>query len=202
MTLPLTLSVSHSNWRLFMVRKHDQRFLTFQQKVFARDQYRCQFCGFAAKQWMDVVNRDGNFHRNPLDNLVTACCLCTQCFFMESVGRDEFGGGVLIACPDMTQAELNALCHVLFTAMVSGGRLATQARTVYRGLRLRAQQVEKMLGEGLSQPALLGRLLVDHSGAEAADFQQQLQQGLRLLPDLQRFAQPVKDWIAESLQLN
>lgn len=185
-----------------MVRKHDQRFLTFQQKVMERDEHRCQFCGFVAKQWMDVVNRDGDFHRNPLDNLVTACCLCTQCFFMESVGRDEFGGGVLITCPEMSQAELNAFCHVLFTAMVSGSRLATQARTVYRGLRLRAQQVEKLLGEGLSQPALLGRLLVDHSGEEAATLQRQLQAGIRLLPDLQRFAQPVTDWIADALQLN
>lgn len=196
----LTLSATHSNWRLFMVRKTDKAFLSFQKKVFRRDDYSCQFCGFQAEEYMDVVNADGSFHNNKMNNLITACCLCSQCFFMESVGRDEHSGGVLILLPEMTQIELNAMCHVLFTAIVGGTKAATQARNIYRSFKLRSQQAEKLLGEGLSQPALLGRLLVDYGEKECQAVQQQLAHSIRLLPDLQRFAEPVKTWIQAGLK--
>src|SRR3990167_5241258 len=185
----LTLSATHSNWRLFMVRKSDQGFLSFQQKVFLRDDDTCQFCGFRAGHYMDVVNLDQNFHHNRINNLITACCFCSQCFFMESVGRDEYGGGVLVVLPEMTQNQVNAMCHVLFTAVVSGSAAATQARNIYRSLKLRSQQAEKLLGEGLSQPALLGRLLVDYGEKECEAIQQKLAHSVRLLPDLQRFSE-------------
>lgn len=196
----LSLSATHSNWRLFMVRKSDKGFLAFQQKVFLRDNHTCQFCGFKAERYMDVVNLDRNFHHNHISNLITACCLCSQCFFMESIGRDEYGGGVLIVLPEITQNQLNALCHILLTAIVSGSATATQARNIYRSLKLRSQQAEKLLGEGLSQPALLGRLLVDYGEKVCESIQKKLAHSVRLLPDLQRFAEPITTWIKDSLE--
>jgi intracellular multiplication protein IcmJ len=193
------LSATHSNWRLFMVRRADCAFQTFQEKVFKRDDYTCQFCGFTAKRYMDVVNRDQNFHHNRIDNLVTSCCFCSQCFFLESVGRDEYGGGALIVLPEMSQIELNALCHVLFDSIVSGSPSATQARNVYRSLKLRSQQTEKILGAGMSHPSLLGQLLVDCGEAHNLVIQEKLKFGIRLLPDLQKFAEPVKTWIQDAL---
>lgn len=199
MSQPLALVATPSNWRLFMVRKHDPRFLTFAKQVFARDQNTCQYCGFIANSWMDVVNNDGNYHHNRLENLVTACPLCAQCFFLESVGGDEFGGGVLIVCPELSQIELNSLCHVLFTAMISGGPRASDARHVYRGLRLRMQQTDKLLGDGLSQPAMLGRLLVEYEGDMTKNLLAKVNASVRLLPEIQYFAEPVKTWIQEAL---
>lgn len=195
----IDLKATHSNWRLFMVRKADPAFLNFQKKIFARDEHTCQFCGFRAFDFMDVVNLDNNFHFNRISNLATACCFCSQCYFLESAGRDEFGGGTLIVLPEMSQGELNALCHVLFTAIISGGVSSTQARNIYRSLKLRSQQAEKLLGEGMSNPSLFGRLLVDCSESRAEGIQDKLKQSIRLLPDLQKFAQPVKTWISNSL---
>jgi len=182
-----------------MVRKADTAFQTFQEKVFHRDDYTCQFCGFRAKQYMDVINFNGDYHHNRINNLVTACGFCSQCFFLESVGRDEQGGGVLIILPEMTQGELNALCHVLFTAIMTGGPAATDARNIYRGLKLRAQRTEKLLGEGMSNPTLVGQLLVDSSGESRQKVQDKLQSSVRLLPDMQRFAESIKTWILEGL---
>ncbi len=195
----LPLTATHSNWRLFMVRKADPAFLAFQNKVFKRDAYTCQFCEFSAQQYMEVVNLDNNFHNNRLSNLVTSCCICAQSFFLESVGRDEYGGGSLIVMPELSQNEINALCHNLFTAIVSGNRFATQARNIYRSLKLRSKPTEKALGEGMSNPALLGQLLVDAGKQRAEGIQRQLQSGIRLLADIQGFAEPVKSWIQEGL---
>ena len=199
MTHTLPLMVSQTNWRLFMLRKSDPGFAAFEQKVFARDHHTCQYCGFRAQRYMDVVNQDGDYRNNTLSNLTTSCCFCSQNFFIDSVGRGDVGGGLLIVMPQMTQGELNGLCHSLFTAIFTGSVLSSQARTFYRTLKLRGQKTEKMLGEGMSQPQMLGRLLADAQGDQAHKIQQQLQQGLRLLPDIQGFAVPIKAWIEEAM---
>lgn len=178
-----------------MVRKADPAFLTFQEKIFVRDGYTCQFCGFRARQHMDVVNKDNNFRNNRVSNLITSCCFCSQNYFLESVGRDEIGGGSLVVIPEFKPHELNALCHNLFTAIVSGSAMATQARNIYRSLKLRSQKTEKLLGEGMSNPVLVGRLLVECEEQEVEKIRDRLEQGIRLLPDLQGFAVPVKTWI-------
>lgn len=196
---PITLTASESNWRLFMVRKADSAFLSFQNKVFERDQYTCQYCGFQAKQFQEVVNADGNYLNNRLSNLVTACSFCAQCFFLEAIGRSNFGGGALIYLPEMTQGEVNALAHVLFTSIVSGNSYSAQAKNIYRSLRLRSQQVEQEIGEGFSNPALLGHMLIDARVENVKELYQDLAPKLRVLPDLVRFSKEIETWIDDSL---
>ena len=195
----LRLHATHSNWRLFTIRKKDTNFLDFESNVFQRDGYQCQFCGFIARKHMEVINKDGNFYNNKIDNLVTVCCLCTQCFFLESVGHGEYGGGVLIVLPEMTQIELIASCHVMFHSILSEGRASHHSRGVYRSLRLRAQQAEKILGKGMSSPSLLGRLLVDCNDKQRDIIQYKIQSCIKLLPDLQLFAEIIKEWAKEGL---
>ena len=190
----IKLSATDTNWRLFMVRKADPAFLTFQSKVIERDHHTCQFCGFRTKQSLDVVNLDGNYRHNRSSNLVAACSFCAQCFFLEATGKGDFGGGVLIYLPEMTQCELNALCHVLFATMVIGSSDVSQARNVYRSFKLRSQMIEKELGSGLSNPALLGRLLIDAKVESLEAFNTNFAPKLRLLPDLNRFAFQVASW--------
>ncbi len=194
----VTLSATESNWRLFMIRKADSAFLTFQEKICARDQHTCQYCGFRTNKHLEVINLNGNYRDNRANNLITACGFCAQCFFMESIGKGEFGGGTLIYLPEMTQSQLNALCHVLFATIVMGSTNASQARNIYRSFKLRAQIVEKQLGEGLSNPALFGRLSVDTKLAKT-DFHKEITSNLRLLPDLSGFLTEVVDCLKEGL---
>lgn len=196
----ITLMASHSNWRLFMIRKADPAFQKFAQKALERDQHTCQYCGFTASKNLDVINRDADYRNNKLANLITACSLCAQCFFLEAVGKGEFGGGSLVYLPNMSQSELNAFCHVLFTATITGNSYAIQAKNIYRGLRLQSQIIEKEVGEGFSNPFLYGRLMIEIENEASRKLHDSLLPHIRLLPDIGRFAHQVRDWVNDSLE--
>ena len=127
----LQLAVNLAGWRIFVRRKHDQAFLPVQKRILERDTYTCQYCGFQAKEYQEVVNLDGNYANNKLGNMITACCFCSQCLFLQSIGVDEMGGGQLIYMPEMSQADLNSFCHVLFCAMENNTGYQDSAQSVF-----------------------------------------------------------------------
>jgi intracellular multiplication protein IcmJ len=185
----ITLSATANNWRLFMLRRADPAFALFQEKIHARDHHTCQFCGFAALSHLEIINLNGNYLENKPDNLATACGVCAQCFFLEAVGRSDFGGGVLIYLPEISQGELNALCHAIFSSLIFHLKDAVSAKNIYRSLKLRAQLVEEKIGEGLSNPASLGQLLIDAGDTQKSAIQDTLMKSLRLLPNIARFSE-------------
>lgn len=197
---PIKMIADPEAWRLFSVRKADPAFKTFSQQVFKRDQYTCHFCGFQAKQFQEVVNLDNNYRNNKLSNLVTACCFCAQCFFLEVVGKDDYGGGVLVYLPEITQGNLNGFCHVLFCAMTNATSYRTDAQNIYRGLKLRLQVIEKQLGEGMSDPALFGRVLIDLPDKDRARILEEILPSFRLLPSYTKFAKQVEVWSRDSFE--
>ncbi|MGQ3892565.1 type IVB secretion system protein IcmJDotN [Legionella sp. CNM-4043-24] len=194
----LELTASPSAWRLYSARKADERFKAFEAKVLQRDAYTCQFCGFQARLFQDVVNLDGNYTNNRLSNLATACCFCAQCFFIESVGVGGYGGGTLIYLPELTQAELNSLCHVLFCAITNDTGYKSSAQTIYRSFKARSQAVENKFGEGTSDPAIFGQLIID-SGTSPEDTKK-LFTNIRLLPSRARFRKQIERWAASALE--
>lgn len=196
---PLKLSAVPDTWRLFSVRKNDPSFMAFAKQIFERDQYTCQFCGFQAMQYQEVINLDQNYRNNKLANLVTACCFCAECFFLESIGKDDYGGGGLIYLPEMSQNDLNGFCHVLFCAMFNATAYRSDAQNIYRGLKLRSQIVEKQLGEGMSDPALLGRMLIDAPEKQRLEMTDKVLSPLRLLPSYTKFSKQVEDWAKAAL---
>ena len=143
----LKLVASAGAWRLYSGRKADPRFKAFEQKILQRDRYTCRFCGFQAKLFQDIINIDGNYNNNTPANMVTACCFCAQCFFLESVGVGGYGGGNLIYLPELSQAELNSFCHVLFCAITNDTGYKNSAQTIYRSFKFRSQIVEDKFGE-------------------------------------------------------
>ncbi|HVY53336.1 MAG TPA: type IVB secretion system protein IcmJDotN, partial [Gammaproteobacteria bacterium] len=183
----LKLAVNLTGWRLFIKRRSDRAFEPIAKRLLERDHYTCQYCGFQAQEYQEIVNLDGNYLNNKNSNLVTACCFCSQCFFLQSVGVDEMGGGQVIYLPEMSQADLNSFCHVLFVAMGNTTGFQDGAQTVYRSLRFRSQVVENKLGAGSSNPATLGQLILEYQESHPQERPQSILQDLRLLPSFSKF---------------
>jgi len=190
---PLTLSLVPGNWLLFSRRKADPAFRRIRDKVFERDQYTCQFCGFQAKEYQEVINLDNNYHNNKASNMVTSCCLCAQCFFLDSVGENDFGGGKLIYLPELSQTELNAFSHVLFCAMTNGTDYLDTAQSIYRTLKFRSRPFEEKFGEGMSNPNLFAQTLLESGSLKDVDLSHVLTD-IRMLPVYAKFKKQLTRW--------
>lgn len=195
----LRLAVNLNGWRIFVRRREDKAFLPVAERVYERDNYTCQFCGFQAKQFQEIVNVDGNYTNHKLSNLITSCCFCSQCLFLESVGVDEMGGGQLIYLPEMSQADLNSFCHVLFCAMGNGTGYQDTAQAIYRSFKFRSQPIENKFGAGASNPSTFGQLLMEYE-AQHTDLQADILKDLRLLPSYTKFKVQLDAWAAAALE--
>lgn len=197
----LTLAVNLNGWRVFIRRREDKAFLPVANKVFERDNYTCQYCGFQAKQYQEVVNLDGNYTSHKLSNLITACCFCSQCLFIESVGLDEMGGGQLIYLPEFSQADLNSFCHVLFCAMGNGTGYQETSQTIYRSLKFRGQQIENKFGSGTSNPQIFGQMILEYQASHPnKESWNTVFKNIRLLPSYAKFSVQLEAWAAAALE--
>ncbi len=194
----LELKIQPNAWRVFAARKADPAFAKFSEKVFRRDNYTCQFCGFQAKEYQEVINRDQNYYNNKLPNMVTACCFCTQCFFLDAVGV-SYGGGTLIYLPEISQASLNSFCHVIFCAITNDTGYRSTAQSIYRSFKFRAQVVEDQFGEGASDPGVFSQLLID-TQSDNLSIIKDLLTNVRLLPSRARFKTQIETWAATALE--
>lgn len=195
----LTLAADFAAWKVFSARKSHRDFLAFSETIFERDAYTCQFCGFQSKAYMEVISLDRQYANPVLASSATACPFCAQCLFLESVGRGDFGGGSLIYLPEMSQAQLNSLCHVLFFAIEKETTYKTTAESIYRNLKFRSQPVEEELGETMSDPSALGRLLMEF-GDNHPNLQEAMKTYIRLLPMRSQFKSQIQAWAAEPME--
>lgn len=195
----LKLLATPGSWRLYSARKADQRFKAYELKVLQRDKYTCQFCGFQARLFQEIINLDNDYSNNRLPNMVTACCFCAQCFFIESVGVGGYGGGSLVYVPELTQAELNSLCHVLFCAITNDTGYKSSAQNIYRSFKFRSQVIEEKFGEGTSDPSIFGQLMID-SGVKSEDIREQLFHNVLLLPSRAKFRKQIEKWASSALE--
>ena len=191
---PLPLRLGLQSWALFTTRSNDSRFSPFRDRVFLRDHNTCQFCGFQATLYQTVVNLDANYSHNVLSNMVTACCFCAQCCFIEMVGKLEYGDGVLIYCPEMTQNEVNGLCHVAFCAMANSSAYSAESESIYNTMKLRSKSVDKRLGERMSQPKHLAQMLIDTPLNNREQIAYEVLSELRLLPLHSAYKQQIQSW--------
>lgn len=195
----LQLAVNLNGWRIFIRRRVDKAFLPVAKKIMERDFYTCQYCGFQAKEYQEIVNRDGNYTNNKFSNLMTSCCFCSQCLFIESISSEEMGGGQLIYLPEMTQPELNSFCHVLFCAMGNGTGYQDTAQSIYRSLKFRSQPIENQFGAGTSNPSVLGQLILEYQ-SNHPDDQRNILSDLRLLPSYTKFKIQLDAWAQAALE--
>jgi len=194
----LQLRAKSGVWRLFATRRDDPAFQSFKTKIFERDDYTCQFCGFQAQEYQEVINIDHEYRNNTVDNMITSCVFCAQCLFLDSVGVGDFGGGTLIYLPEVSQAELNSFCHVIFCAMANDTGYKATSQSIYRSFKFRAQMVEKEFGEGSSDPAVFGQLLLDNQDV-SPDLVRTMLVDVRLLPSRAKFKKQIEHWAVTAL---
>ncbi len=191
--LPIKLSAKRGNWQLFVSRKSNKSFLNVRDKVFARDDFTCRYCGFQAKQYQEVVNVDQNYQNNSLNNLVTACHFCSQCFFLDSLGLDGKSGGTLIYLPEISQADLNHFSRTLFCSMLREAPYKGKLQAAYLSLMDRAKPVEEIFGPNSQEPIVFGQALID-SGLTEAQNNHPVFSELKLLPTRKFFKTQAEYW--------
>lgn len=196
----LQLAANLTGWRLFIRRRSDKAFEPLAKRIYDRDQYTCQYCGFQAQEYQEIVNIDGNYLNNKSSNMITACCFCTQALFLQAVGFDEMGGGQIIYLPEINQSDLNSFCHVLFVAMGNTTGFQEGAQTIYRSLRFRSQIIENKFGAGTSNPAVFGQLLIEHQDNHPGESLQRVTQDVRLLPSYTKFKTQLDAWAQAALK--
>lgn len=205
MLLPLTLHASLGNFGVFVARRTSAGFRQQALAVFKRDKFTCRYCGFYTQAFLEVVNHDFDYQHNKLDNLVTACCFCAQCHFIESVSDDGYGAGSLIYLPELSQAAVNTFCRSLFISMLTSEEQQEKAQSLYQVLKARTQVVEGHFGEGMSDPKHFGRLWLDFEmqQGKTVELDTMISQ-LRLLPARGRFRKQIGVWaeIAKASQVS
>ena len=195
----LQLAVNLTGWRIFVRRKQDKSFLPVAKRVYDRDAYTCQYCAFQALEYQEVINLDGNYQNNRLSNMATACCFCTQCLFLQAVGLDEMSGGQLIYLPEISQADLNSFCHVLFCAMGNNTAYQDSAQSIYRSFKFRSQIIENRLGAGTSNPSVFGQVMIEYQ-VQKPEQKIDILKDMRLLPSHAKFKVQLDAWAAAALK--
>jgi len=195
----LDLRIQPGAWGLFSKRRDDPRFKKFAEKIWIRDNYTCQFCGFQATEYQEINNIDHDYLNNKLSNLVTSCCFCTQAQFIDAVGVG-YGGGTLIKLAKISQAELNSLCHVLFCAITNDTGYKETAQAIYRSFKKCEDALNEQLGDGVSDPSMFAQLYVDSKNQLSDEKNEHLFTTIRLLPSRARFRTQIEHWARAALE--
>lgn len=191
--LPIILTAKRGNWRRFSARKRNKKFLAIKKRVLQRDQFTCKYCGFFAKEFQETVNIDQNYQHNSFDNMATCCGFCSQCFFLDAVGVDGKTGGTIIYLPEISQADLNNFCRVLYCSMDKESAYKGKLQAVYMSLRERNNEVVNCFGPDSSDPRVFGQGLID-AGLKKDQLEHEVLRHLRLLPAKKAFTEQIEYW--------
>ena len=87
----------------------------------------------------------------------------------------------------------------MFCAITNDTGYSDTAQTIYRDFKLRSQQVEVQFGEGASNPAFFGQLMIE-TRSEKTKALPTILKNLRLLPSRAGFKTQIEHWAKLALQ--
>jgi intracellular multiplication protein IcmJ len=148
------------------------------QKIYERDDYTCQACGFRSMKYQDVHVLNGTQSDVRPDNLATACIFCHQCFRLNQVS--EMRSGVLVWLPEISQTDLHHIARAIYVARISQGPVAEASRKALDILMQRREEVRKRLGT--DDPFILAAVLKDYISDKAYEGRGAKLEGIRLFP--------------------
>ena len=195
--LPLFVSARRSSWRMidWHADEGDRRYASIRKQVLERDGFACGYCGFRSKKYQHVHHLNHDHGSLRLDNLVTACPLCHQCFHLGLAGVKS--SGLMIYATEFSQAEINNMARACFIAVYRGGSNAESAQDLYEALRERRILVEDLFGPGSTNPSFFGQAFVEMRPEIYAERKSKLP-GLRLLPKMEAFGKEIVFWDSDS----
>lgn len=193
--LPITLTAKRGNWSRFRARRNNASFMKLEQQILARDKNTCRYCGFASEKYQVVVNINNDYNpgQSKPDNLATACLFCAQCLLLDGIGQGNNWGGTIIYLPEISQADLNHFCRVLFSSMLRDAPYKGKLQTAYLSLKDRENAVNEIFGPKSNDPHTFGMTLIDSNLSED-QLKHPVMTHLRLLPDRKCFTQEVNYW--------
>lgn len=148
------------------------------KKVFERDDYICQCCGFKSKKYQDVHYLNSVVGDNQIKNMATVCIFCHQCFNIDQIS--VMRSGVLVWLPEITQPDLHHIARALYVARISQGPMADAARHSLDILMGRREEMRKRLGT--DDPFVLSLVLKDYISSRDYDMRVNKLEGVRLFP--------------------
>lgn len=148
------------------------------QRIFERDDYTCQCCGFKSKKYQEVLHKNSDIHDKNDSNLLTVCIFCHQCFHLDSVSTMK--SGALIWLPEVDQATLHHIARAIYVARISQGPVAEAARKSLDIIMGRREEAKKRIQT--DDPYILATVLKDYLGPKHYADRAKKLEGIRLFP--------------------
>lgn len=180
--VPLVLGISRPNGKPQRVKlsSNAPKVLTpeIKKAVFERDDYVCQCCGFQAKKYQEVHFLDQNVQNLSMDNMVTTCIFCHQCFNLDQTSTMR--SGVLIWLPEISQTDLHHIMRAVYVARISQGPMAEAARATLDALMARREEARNRINT--DDPYVLATVLKDFLTSRFYADRNDRLEGIRLMP--------------------
>lgn len=191
--MDLTLSVDRQQGFLVKHREPllDPAFRVLRKSVLERDGQRCRACGFTANTHMEVAPLDPDDAGS--DDAARYCVLCPLCNASRHVGLKTHGAGeddLIVYLPEISQANVSALCHAIFAVKESGGVWSTTATQMLMTLSARKDPVEQLFGADAFRAGSFGGMLRSLSDEHYAR-RKSIIGALRLLPMPQNYSNEI-----------
>ncbi len=148
------------------------------QKIFLRDNHTCRHCGFHSKKYQDITFLDNDATNLQVDNLLTACIYCSQCFDLEKVS--EMRSGVLVWLPEIEQADLHHIARAIYVSRISQGSMAETAKSALGKIMGRREEAKARLYT--DDPYLLSVVMKDFLGPRQYAMKDKKLDGIKLFP--------------------
>jgi intracellular multiplication protein IcmJ len=180
---PITLGIAQAERGAQIISAEEQAkapVLTpdIRQKILSRDDQTCQLCGFKSKKYQDVHFLDGDPENIHMDNMVTSCIYCHQCFDLEKVA--QMRSGVLIWLPEIEQTDLHHIARAIYVARISQGSMADTAKKALETLMSRREEATARLQT--DDPYVLSMVMRDFLGPRQYAMREKKLEGVRLFP--------------------
>lgn len=220
----LVLSAKREVWRMHdHAGEADKAFQRVRVPVLEAAAYSCEFCGLHSDKYQEVHHLDDNHANNDPRNLACSCPLCHQVFHVGMAGMRD--GGYIISLPELTQAELNQLCLVMWIVQKADTKnLSADQALMVKNVQMRVQSLNSVLinrranvkkrfcdlleSNGVSKdftkrlsldainPSLIANALMSLD-AETYGRREELLGSLRLLPRPERFETQFQYWMED-----